>query len=152
MAFEEQNFNDEPFVASSNVSAITWSGNPPTYSSGGIPQYYVVTADTGTGNVGDCLLASSTTVMPLGIAQEGPAVGPGSSVRVRTDGISKAIAGAAISVDASLMVNGSGQVVTATAAGATNFFLIGKALTSATASGDTISVRLRIGSTQYVSA
>lgn len=152
MAFEENNFNDESYIGSSNVSAITWSGNPPTYSSGGIPQYYVVTQDTGTGNVNDVILASSTTVMPLGVAQDGPATGPGQSVRVRTDGITKAIAGAAISVDAALMVNGSGQVVTATAAGATSFFLIGKALTSATASGDTISVRLRIGTTQYVAS
>ena len=152
MAFEEQNFNDEPYIGSTNVSALSWTGNPPVYSSGGIPQYSVVTQDTGTGNVGDVIVATSTTVMPVGISQDGPAIGPGNSVRVRTDGISKAIAGAAISVDASLMVNGSGQVVTATAAGATTFFLIGKALTAATAAGDIISVRLRIGATQYAAS
>lgn len=152
MAFEEQNFNDEPMWASANVSAITWTGNPPTYSSGGIPQYRFVTQDTGTGNVGDVILATSTTVMPMGVAQDGPAVGTSSAVRVRTDGISKVIAGGAVSVDDSLMLDGSGRVVTATAAGATNIYVVGKALTSATAIGDTISVRLRIGSTQIVNA
>jgi len=152
MAFEEQNFNDEPYIGSTNVTVLSWTGNPPVYNSGGIPQYSVVTQDTGTGNVGDVIVATSTTVMPIGISQDGPAIGPGNSVRVRTDGISKAIAGAAISVDALLMVNGSGQVVTATAAGASNFFTIGKALTAATQAGDIVSVRLRIGSSQYVAS
>lgn len=152
MAFETQNFNDEPYWASTNVSAITWTGNPPSYSSGGIPQYTMVTLDTGTGNVSDVILATSTTVLPIGVSQSGPATGPGQSLQVRTDGITKMIAGAAVSVDASLMIDSSGRAVTATAAGATNIYVIGKALTAATALGDTISVRLRIGSTQIVNA
>ncbi len=152
MAFEVNTYSDIPGVASSNVSALTWTGNPPVYSSGGIPQYSVVTPDTATGYTEDVILATSTTVVPLGISQDGPSVGPGGSVRIRTAGVSKAIAGGAISYGDLLMVNSSGQVVTATAAGATNFFTIGKALSAATASGDVISVQVMIGSSQYINA
>ncbi len=152
MAFEVDTLQDFSFRASANVTALTWAGNPPTYSGGGIPQYYVVTPDVTTGNAEDIIVAISTTVQPLGIAQDAPASGPGQSVRVRTGGVSKAIAGGAISYGDLLMVNASGQVVTATAAGATNFFLIGRALTAAAEIGDVISVMIEIGATQYINA
>lgn len=153
MAFEEMNFNDESYRASSNVSVLTWTGNPPVYASGGIQQYTVVTFDTTTGFAGDVKAASVTTVMPLGVAQDGPSVGPGQSVRIRTDGISKVIAGGVVNYGDLVMVNASGQVVTATATAATNFFTIGQCVSTTTAqAGDVVSVRLRIGSTQYVNA
>lgn len=158
MAFEIPQGNDLPYRASSNVTAPTFTGNPPAYSSGGLPQYRVVTYDLATGNQSDVILATSTTVMPIGVAQSGgPFIGvgvsgPGDSIQVRTMGVSKVEAGAAIVVGALLMVNGSGQVVTATAPGATNIFLVGQAESAATALGDLVSVRLMIGATQQVNA
>ncbi len=67
MAFETQQGVDLPYVASANVPALTWSGNPPVVTSGGIPQYSVVTYDLTTGNQSDVIVASSNTVMPVGI-------------------------------------------------------------------------------------
>lgn len=156
MAFEALQGNDLPYRASSNVTSPTFTGNPPAYSSGGLPQYRVVTYDLATGNQSDIILASSATVMPLGISQSGgpiPGVGvsgPGQSVRVRTQGVSKVEAGAAITVGALLMTDSSGRVVTATAPAATNVFLIGQAESAATAAGDLVAVRLMIGATQQV--
>ena len=143
---------DIPRRASSNVTSLTWTGNPPSYSSGGIPQYRVVTPDTGTGITGDVIVATSNTVLPLGIAQDGPATGPGQSVRVRTLGESKVQAGGAINVGDLVMVTTGGKVIAATAAGATSFFIIGKASSPATADGDVITVQLMIGATQYVAS
>lgn len=144
MATEVQGL-DYSYVASSNVTALTFTGNPPVYSSGGIPQFYVVTADLADGTNGAVTLAASNTVLPVGVAQDYPAVTAGQSVRVRVSGVTKAIAGAAITVGALLKANASGQVVTASALGATNEYIIGQAETAATASGDVISVRLNIG-------
>lgn len=158
MAFEVQQGVDLPYVASANVPALTWSGNPPLVTSGGIPQYAVVTYDLATGNQSDVIVASSSTVMPIGVAQSaGPQPGsavtaPGQSLMVRTQGISKCIAGAAITVGQLLAVNASGQVVAAPAPAATNVFLIGQAESAATAAGDLVSVRLMLGATQQVSA
>jgi hypothetical protein len=143
---------DLPRRASANVSALTWSGNPPQYASGGIPQFCVVTPDTGTGVAGDVILATATTVAPLGVAQDGPASGPGQSVRVRTIGESKVIAGGVIAVGDLVMVTTGGKVLVATAPGATNFFIVGRASSPAAADGDVITVQLMLGSTQYVNA
>lgn len=156
MAFEVLQGTDLPYRASANVSQPTFTGNPPVYSSGGLPQYRVVTYDLATGNQSDVILASSTTVMPLGISQSGgpiPGVGvsgPGNSVQVRTQGVSKVEAGAAITVGALLMTDGTGRVVTATAPAATNIFLVGQAESAATAAGDLVSVRLLLGATQQI--
>lgn len=144
MAYEVNGI-DMSYVASTNVTALTYTGNPPVYSSGGIPQFTVVTQDLSDGTNGAVTGATSNTVLPIGIAQDGPAVTAGQSVRVRVSGYSKAIAGAAITYGALLKCNGSGQVVTASALGATNEYIIGQAETAATASGDVITVRLNIG-------
>lgn len=158
MAFEVLQGADLPYRASSNVSAPVFTGNPPVYSSGGLPQYRVVTYDLATGNQSDVILASSTTVMPIGISQSGgpiPGVGvsaAGNSIQVRTQGVSKVEAGAAIAMGALLMTDSTGRVVTATAPAATNIFLIGQAESTATGAGDLVSVRLMIGATQQVNA
>jgi hypothetical protein len=151
MAFETNVF-DFPMEASANVSAVTYTGNPPVYSSGGIPQFSAVMVDTTTGNVNDVILATTGKLI-LGIAQDGPATGPGQSIRLRQLGISKAIASGAVSYgDMVYVANSSGQLGTAPAAGATDSFCVGIALTAATAVGDTFSVLLVPGLATNVNA
>lgn len=155
MAFEIQgNSSDLPYQASSNVTALTYSGNPPVYASGGIPQYAVVSPDTGTGNESDVILAANGAGnIFIGIAQDGPATGPGESLRVRVSGVSKAIASAAITVGQLVTVaNSSGQLGPAPAAGATSSFIVGRAETPATEVGDLFSVLLMIGASTQVSS
>ena len=151
MAFETNVF-DFPMEASANVSPVTYSGSPPVYSGGGIPQFSAVMVDTTTGNVNDVILAT-TGKLALGIVQDGPASGPGQSVRVRQLGISKAIASGAVSYGDMLYVaNTSGQLGTAPAAGVSDSFCVGIALTAATAAGDTISVLMVPGLATNVNA
>lgn len=152
-----------PFTASSNVSAITYTGNPATYSSGGIPQFCVVTLDTATGNGRDVKLATANTDQAIGILQNsGPGVLPGSAglgavaagdaCDVAIHGISKVQAGGAITVGQQVAVNASGQVVAAPAAGVSQVFIIGRALTAATAAGDLVEVLLMLGAATQVNA
>lgn len=150
MAYERSLF-DEPMQASSNVSTITWTGNPPTYSSGGIGQFYAVVMDTGTGNESDVKVAGATARI-VGIAQDGPAVGPGAAVTVRTLGVSKMIAGGSINVDDLIQTDSSGRGVTAAAGTTTNLAVIGIARTAASASGDTFSVFLTPGAASLVAS
>lgn len=150
MAYETQLF-DEPCQASANVTAVTYSGNPPVYASGGIPQFYAVVDDTGTGNESDVKLAGANVAI-RGIAQDGPAVGPAQEVRVRALGISKMIAGGAITVGQLIQTNASGQGVAAAAGTATNLPVIGVARTAATQAGDTFSVFLTPGAASIVTA
>lgn len=119
-----------------------------------IAQYAAVTLDSA-GSAGDVIYPSGSNAFAVGIVQDPggpPAVGtnapantPGQSVRVRMMGISKAIAAGAITVGAAVAVSGaSGQLgsVTFPGSGATDTFVIGFALTAATASGDLFSVLL----------
>jgi len=74
----------------------------------------------------------------LGIIQTAPATGPSQSCAVRCTGISKAIAGAAVTVGAQVYVGDtSGRLKVVPAAGATGVVTIGLALTPATAVGVT---------------
>lgn len=150
MAYETQLF-DEPMQASSNVTTVTYSGNPPVYSSGGIAQFCAVVFDTGTGNESDVKLAGANAAI-VGIAQNGPAVGPGQAVQVRTLGVSKMIAGGAIAVGALIQTDANGHGVTAAAGTTTNLPVIGVARTAATASGDTFSVFLTPGAASIVTS
>jgi len=138
--------------ASPNVTALTFTGNPPVYTSGGIPQFVAVIEDTTTGNINDVKVAT-TGQLALGIAQDGPATGPGQSLRVRELGISKAQAAGAVAYgDIVYVANSSGQLGTAPAAGATNVFAVGKARTPATQAGDLFEVLLMPGLTTQVNA
>lgn len=150
MAYENQLF-DEPCEASSNVSAVTYSGNPPVYSSGGIPQFYAVVDDTGTGNESDVKVAGATAAI-RGIAQDGPAVGPGAAVRVRTLGISKMVAGGAITYGQLIQTDSSGRGVAAAAGTTTNLAVIGVARSAATQAGDLFSVFLTPGAASLVTS
>lgn len=150
MAVELKGF-DIPMKASPNVGG------------GGLAQYTAVILDSAAAFM-DCIQATATSTPILGINQdEGdqltvnsttpPTVQAGDSMRVRVSGISKAIAGGAITVGQYVAVNGSGQLVAATmAAGATNSFIVGQALTAATGAGDVFSVLLLPGAATQVSA
>ena len=150
-----------PFVASSNVTAVTLSGNPPTYSSGGIPQFTAVVVDTATGNARDIKGATVNTAPILGVVQnstypagnsQSGAIGPGDSADVMVYGVTKMVAAGAISVNALVSVNGSGQATTAPAAGVSQVYIIGIALTAATEANDLIEVLLLPGAATQVNA
>lgn len=150
--------SDLTAMASSNVSAVVYNadqfGNL-TYASGGIPQFCAVTFDAGTGNPLDVILVNgpAAATIPVGIAQDWPAVGAGSPVRVQVMGQSKAIASAAISVGALVSVsNSSGQLATASAPGATNSYIVGRAETAAAEAGDIFTVTLLLGAATQVSS
>ena len=150
MAYETQLF-DEPMQASANVTTVTYSGNPPVYASGGIPQFYAVVPDTGTGFESDVKLAGANAAI-IGIAQDGPAVGPAQQVRVRSLGVSKMVAGGAIAVGALIQTNASGQGVTAAAGTTTNLPVIGIARTAAAQAGDLFSIFLTPGAASIVTS
>lgn len=127
-----------------------------------IAQFAAVTVDPA-GNPGDCIYPTASGLFALGICQDmggPPAIGtpapvntPGQSIRVRQFGISKAVAAAAITVGQLVSVSGtSGQLGPAAAAGATNTFVTGIALTAATAAGDLFTVLLTPGLTTQVTA
>lgn len=153
---------DSPYQASSNVSAITYTGNPATYSSGGIGQFCAVTFDTATGNPHDVKLAGNSTTFVVGINQSSTvlpgasgigAIAPGDAAEVRVAGVSKAQAGGAITVGQPVVVgNASGQLSAAGATGATSVFIVGYAQTAASNAGDIFEVLLTPGATSIVSA
>jgi hypothetical protein len=153
MAFEQQIVGgDINMEGSSNVTALTYDalGN---YSGGGIPQYTAVVIDTATGGVNDVRLPTVANAQIIGIAQSAPATGPGQSCRVRVYGISKAQASAAITVGQQVAVaNTSGQLGPAPAGTATNTYIVGVALTPASAAGDLFSVLLMPGASTVVTS
>lgn len=72
----------------------------------------------------------------FGVIQNKPV--SGEAAELATYGKTKAVAGAAILIDANLMVNASGKVITAT----TGDTIIGKALEAAAADGNIITIML----------
>lgn len=98
----------------------------------------VASATTGYGNGGAALGAPSGVGVPgLGIVQNNPMVGEAGLVM--TDGVSKAVAGGTIALDALLMIkDASGSLITATS---TNY-AVAKALESAV-SGDIFAVLVK---------
>lgn len=141
MAFEE-NAVFETKTASANVSTLNYTssdGSTFVYSSGGIPQYYVVAEDLSSAKIGDVIVQTTASGKCIGIAQDAPAVGPGFPVRVCTRGVCKAYAGAAIAYGDSLAVNSSGQVITAPTA---TEYVVGRAREAAVEVGDLISIEV----------
>lgn len=150
--------SDVTAMASTNVSTVSWTadqyGNL-TYSSGGIQFGCAVEQDTGTGNPLDVILVSGPAAaqIPLGIAQNWPAAGPGQSVRVQVMGDTKALASAAVTVGQLVYVaDSSGRLGPAPAPGATNSYIVGVALTAAAEVNDLFTVRLMLGAATQVSA
>ena len=146
MAWESIDGRDEPYMASSNVTALTYtvgSNRVLTYSSGGLPQYTVCVIDTSSGGINDVTSPAAAGAKALGIVQDYPAVGPLDSVRVRTAGVSKVRTAAAVAIGDTLYVaDTTGRVGTAPAA-ASNF-VIGRALEAAGAADEYIAAEIRI--------
>ncbi|HEU5423715.1 MAG TPA: hypothetical protein VFU72_09270 [Nitrolancea sp.] len=150
-----------PFQASSNVTAVTLTGNPPAYSSGGLVQFTAVVFDTATGNPGDIKGATVNTAPILGVLQNSTypagnstagAIGPGDSADIMVYGVTKMVAGAAITYGALVSVDSSGRAVTAPAAGVSQVYAIGIAKGNATALGDLVEVILLPGVATQVNA
>ena len=140
---------DIPMKASANVPG------------GGIAQYTAVVIDVAGGSGPFDVIQATVTTQPIfGINQDQgdqltvnsatpPTVLAGESLRVRVAGISRAVAGGAITAGQFLQVNASGQLVAITslnpATTATNTYVVGQALTPATALGDIFTVALMQG-------
>lgn len=158
MAFEVQGATtNRPYITSSNVTGVTYSadafGNL-TYASGGIRQYAVVQLDTATGNTLDIKVASTAAgLLPIGVLQDYPALGPGAPANVQVNGISKVRASGAVSVgDLVYVSDTAGRVGTAPAAGVSQSYIVGRALTAATQTDDILSVELLLGAATNVNA
>lgn len=150
-----------PMVASSNVTAVTLTGNPPAYSSGGLVQFTAVVLDTATGNTRDIKGATVNTAPVLGVLQnstfpagnsQAGAIGPGDGADIMVYGVTKMVAGAAVSNGALVSVDGSGRAVTAAAAGVSQTYIVGLALTAAAAANDLIEVLLLPAAATQVNA
>lgn len=122
MAFEQPGYSIGTFKAGADLSA---------------KQYYAVkysAADTVI-----LTAAAGTEVNAIGILQNKPADTQAATVMVA--GVSKAIAGAAITVGTLVMADNGGKVIAAT----TGTKALGLALVAATADGDVISVLIGSG-------
>lgn len=150
MAYEVNLGQDMTRTVDSGVTAVTLTASG-DYSSGGIAQYSVVKLNA-SGKIGDVIVAT-TGDFPDGIIQtNSKGNGPGNTCAVRRAGISKVLAGAAITLgDLVYVGDTSGRVKTVPADGATSVYIVGQALEAATAAGDVIMVQLQIGS-QHVTA
>jgi hypothetical protein len=89
-------------------------------------------------------MPSGADVKSLGVALETPR-GSGYEVAVQTAGVAKCVAAGAISVGASVAINGTnGRVKSVTpASGSTLRFVVGEAQTAASNAGDIVYVLLR---------
>lgn len=150
MAMQSEAIFDFPGQVSANAGA-------------GIAQYAAVIPDTA-GSPGDMIYPAATGAFALGVCQSvgGPPVVGGSnapvntsgqSITVRVLGITKVLAVGAITAGSYVGISGtSGQVtaVTFPGTGATNTYVVGYALTGATAAGDLVTVLLTPGLTTQV--
>lgn len=98
-------------------------------------QYYIVKLD-GSGVV----LCDAITDVPIGVLQNDPESGKTASVAV--DGITKVVADEEISVGELIGVSAAGKAVPLTAGTDTTAYIIGQAVTAATADGDVITITL----------
>ncbi|HET8909714.1 MAG TPA: capsid cement protein, partial [Ktedonobacterales bacterium] len=142
MAWEVQGASsNRTYTTSTNVTTVTYSADQYgvlTYSSGGIRQYEVVVLDTATGKPGDIKVASTAAgTLPLGVLQDFPALGPNTAANVQVSGVSKVRAASAITVgDLVYVSDTAGRVGTAPAAGVSQSYIVGRALTAATQADD----------------
>jgi len=84
----------------------------------------------------------------IGIADNLGQATIGARVDVQQEGIGEVEAGAAVTRGAILMSDGSGRGITGTAAGGTNYGVIGRALANAGGAGEIIPVAISIGQAQ----
>lgn len=99
-------------------------------------QFFAVKLDAN----GKVVIVAAATDQPFGILQNTPKAGE-VAVTMKT-GISKAVAGATITVGSNLTVDAQGRVVSATIGTDTTKYVIGRALLPASAVGDLISIEL----------
>ena len=95
-------------------------------------QHFVVVLSSGEAAL------SGTAAIPLGVLQNKPESGQTASVRV--EGISRAVAGAAIAEGAAVASDANGKLRTAVSGD----YPVGQALEAAAADGDVIAVSLKI--------
>jgi hypothetical protein len=88
---------------------------------------------------GNVQRTNAITDVPIGVLQNDPA--SGGVADVMHDGVTRAVAGAAIAVGAKVACTAAGKVQTA----ATTQHVLGVALTAAAADGDIITVLLQMG-------
>ena len=118
MSFEQPNFKPSPFKAGADLTAAQFKG--------------VVL--TGALTVG---APSSAGVSIVGVLQNKP--NAGEACEIITSGISKALAGAAIAVNADVAMSNDGHFITAVSGNV----VVGTALEAAAASGEIVAVLLR---------
>lgn len=97
-------------------------------------QYYFVSQDTD----GTLIVPAGVTAKPIGILQNAPAIGQEAEVMV--DGISKVVAGGAISIGATVGIYAGGKAKAIVPGTDTTQYILGIALEEATADGDIIAV------------
>lgn len=90
--------------------------------------------------VGTVAVCAASTDAPIGVLQNKPT--SGQEAEIVNGGITKVVAGAAVTAGAEVMSNASGQAITAATAGNR---IAGVALETATASGQIIAVLLYAG-------
>ena len=106
------------------------------YSALGTTKYVFVAAIAADGAFSARLATNTNSSTLLGVLQNAPAVGEGMSIAY--GGVSKVVAGAAITADAIITTNGSGRAVTVTSGD----MAAGRALEAADADGDVITALL----------
>ena len=119
------------------TAAANYSSTASLAGPNGSGQYLCVKY-TGTGVAPTATVCSVNTDIVVGILQNDPASGAVCDIAVA--GISKAVAGASITLGAGLMADTSGRVITATTAGTNP--VLGWALNQATATNQIISIHL----------
>lgn len=153
MALTNHGNNDIlPMRASANVTALTYTGNPPVYSSGGLVFGTCVVIDTGTGNPVDVKpVSGANQVGVIGIATDYPAVGPGYGCAIQTRGVAKCLAGGVINPGDYVTTDSSARVVTQGGGG--NFYIVGQSVGVTTVeAGDYVSILLNITPGKVVEA
>lgn len=119
------------------TAAANYSNTAGLSGPNGAGQFLVVKY-TGSGTAPTVTVCSANTDIGIGILQNDPVSGAVADVAI--GGISKAVAGAAITLGAALMADSSGRVITATSAGTNP--VLGWALNQATAANQVISIHL----------
>jgi len=100
-------------------------------------QFFLVDVDgSGAGNVAGKAALSLSGASALGVVQNKPS--SGQATQIRTEGITKVVAGAAFASGALVMSDANGRAIAVTAGS----YAIGKALTAATALGDVVTIKL----------
>lgn len=100
---------------------------------------YLIVKESGSTVV---ISGAANAVAPVGIVQNKPTP-TGEAPSVRTIGVSKCVAGAAVAVGAKITSDAAGKGITAAPAAGVNSGVVGIARTAAAAAGDLFTVKLQ---------